>query len=262
VKQTKQNILLLCAAALVAACVEDHLPPELDEEELVTPNGLLWADLSANWVDTRTLMGSRLTQHPATQRMADTPAGQSVLGYLAAGALPPFQRVTIRDSSGQPHDFFGGAALHPGWMSQAPSKKQTECLVGWLGAHLNAFGVQVNLSLRGDACGYPVGLPDAAYGFEEAAFAGDNELHIDACVGEGLRAACGATAVPTLEDRVCASGDPRCGQQVTVWGDCNQICSGRSASGGYFGCKAPNGRLLEGMTTVRLAGGLPYPCSI
>jgi hypothetical protein len=261
VKQTKRNILLLCAAALVAACVEDHLPPELDDEELVTPNGLLWADLSANWVDTRTLMGSRLTQQPATQRMADTPEGQSVLGYVAAGALPPFQRVTIRDSSGQPHDFFGGAALHPGWISQAPSKMQIECLVGWIGAHLNAFGISVDLSLRGDACGYPVGPPDAAYGFEEGGFAGDNELYIYACVGEGLRAACGGSAERTCKDRVCTSGEPRCGMVIVV-GDCNKICSGKSPSGGYFGCKV-NGKPLDGMTTVRLRGSQPpYPCSI
>lgn len=259
-KQTKRNILLLCAAALVAACVGEDLPPELDEEELVTPNGLRWDELSANWLDTRTLMASRLSQQPATQRMADTEAGRNVLEYLVAGALAPLQTVTIRDSSGQPHDFVGGAALHPGWMSQAPTTEQVECLVGWAGAHLNALGVSVELSLRGDACGYPVGPPDRAFGFEEAGFAGDNELHISACVGEGLRAACGASAVPTLKDRLCSSGDPRCGS-VTIEGDCTQICSGRSASGGYFGCKA-RGRLLDGMTTVRLAGGLPYPCSI
>jgi hypothetical protein len=256
----KQNILLLCGAALLAACVDDPFPPELGEQPLVTPNGLLWADLSANWVDTRTLMASRLAQQPATQRMADTEAGRSVLEYLAAGALSPLQTVTIRDSSGQPHDFVGTGALHPGWMSQAPSKRQVECLVGWTGAHINAFGITVELSLRGDACGYPVEPPDRGFGFEEMGVGGDNELHITACVGEGLRAACGASAVPTLKDRICTSGDPRCGA-VTIEGDCNQICSGRTPSGGYFGCKA-RGKPLEGMTTVRLAGGLPYPCSI
>lgn len=258
-KQTK-HILLLCAAALVAACVEEDLPPELDEKELVTPNGLGWDELSANWVDTRTLMASRLAQQPATQRMADTEGGRSVLAYLAAGALSPLQTVTIRDSSGQPHEFVGGGALHPGWMSQAPTKTQIECLVGWTGAHLNALGVQVDLSLRGDACGYPVEPPDRAFGFEEAAFSGNNEFEISACVGVGLRAACGASAVLTLKDRLCSSGDPRCGA-VTIVGDCDQICSGKGGSGDYFGCKA-RGKPLEGMTTVLLAGGLPYPCSI
>jgi hypothetical protein len=254
----KVKRIILLGAALLAAC-DEELVVGSDDAELISANNLDWNNLSANWVETRTLFGSRMAQSPASAQLASTTGGRNVLTYLVRCALQASARVTVRDNSNAPVTFWGNDNVYAGWPAAAPQRQDAECLAGCVAAHLNGLNMRVDISLRGESCGYPVTRQELGDSqVEEGAFGGDNELHFYACVGDGLKSACGNSAAPTLAARICTSGDPRCGN-VTILGDCRNVCTGKSATGAYTGCKVGNSS-LTGMTTVWLEGGIPYPC--
>jgi len=256
--------ILIVAAVLASGCdldmgEEGEDPVGLGESALISMNGMPWDSLSLNWVGTRALLGSPLVQSANIAALADTPEGLQVLHYAVACALPAGRQIAFKDSGRQLHTFEGMLGVYPAWPQSVPRKKDIECVVGCLAAHLNAVGAVIQISARGQACGYTVEPAEkAGFKYEEGGFAGDDELHMYVCPGEGLVKECGATAGVTVKDRRCTSGDPLCGNLI-VTPPCSQICRGRSAEGGYHGC-AWGGVQLDGFTTAWLGSG-SHGCS-
>jgi hypothetical protein len=249
--------ILLCTA-LFAGCAEEPLG-ELDEIPLISANNLDADHLAANLPPVRVLLGSRLGPSPSTAQMVDTPEGRNVLTYLTRCALGPGQSIWLRGNTTPPVQFWGNDGVYPGWLFARPAKKDIECINGCMAAHLNGLNTSVDISIRGEACRYPVTADEHRdFQVEEMAAAGDVEVELTACVGAGLRAACGNSAAPTLAKRICATRPELCGD-LRILGDCGSVCAGKSPAGAYFGCKDGN-KPLDGMVTVWLEGGIPYPC--
>lgn len=248
--------ILLCTA-LFAACAgePEGEPGELDELPLISANNLDADHLANNIVHVRSLFASRLGPSP----MVDTQEGRNVLTYLTRCALGPGQSVWLRGNVTPPVQFWGNDGVYPAWPFARPAKKDIECINGCIAAHLNGLNAEVDISMRGEACRYPVTADEFRFfQFEELAAAGDVEVELTLCVGAGLRGACGNSAAPTAAKRICATRPELCGN-LRVLGDCGNVCAGQSASGAYFGCKDGN-KPLDGMVTVWLEGGIPYPC--
>lgn len=250
-------ICALLSTLLLAACGDIEEPIADTQQAFSFPdftgvNGLKPGDEWAARPDSVILLGETFKQSRTTARMYDSASGKYTLIKLAQCGLPDGHAVRITNNSGVWRDFEGHFGLVPGWASRPPSATEARWVRGCIGALLNAYGVEVRVSMRGANPAYHPGTTEQKlYTFEEAAWFGQGD-DLYAVVGKDLWKLCGVAAVPQLQKRVCARatpGSPGC-PNVTVLGRWDQVCSGRSGNV-LSGCKV-GARVFNEVTTSML----------
>jgi len=182
--------------------------------------------------------------------------GQRLLKYAVQCVLPAGEKLmTSRDGESVTLD--GALGLAPEWRNHPLSETDQRWLSACVLSRINAFGVTVLLSLRGQhpALTQALGAEEkAAYGFAEAAFFGNvfaNPPVLYTCRGNG-----GTPIAPTRQQRVCSetslsdSGLSRCG--MVVLGDCANVCSTRDLQQGFYRDCSGGGRSYAEVITVFL----------
>jgi hypothetical protein len=182
------------------------------------------ADPSANAALTANpLRGDTFRDHPVlAPALRSDPYAQEFMGYLVRCALEPWQPVDFDASGDGAPDkiWYGQFGLCPSWFDGAASPACQEVVSACLLAHVNAFGVSVPLSLRGEGPGGAIPLDDPA---TTVPVARDGKVikSFKPCYGSSLFADCGWKPEPVI---VCTPG-----QTVRVG------MGGRSGCGGVVG---------------------------
>ncbi|XXX75125.1 hypothetical protein WMF30_46465 [Sorangium sp. So ce134] len=191
------------------------------EEEVISANRLSMNRLSMNRLSMNSLSMSRITADGRTLATTDLlrdEGGRELLRYTIACALPEGKSLT-GEVDGTTYRFDGRIGLAPDWLrSPLPEKSQrwvTACLL----AHVNGYGVEVAISLRGR---HPALATDSAerkaYQQEEISFFGNvfqplaerDELgdigsRMYSCGGALLQLSCAGNETAFAPERTCAS---------------------------------------------------------
>lgn len=257
------------------------------DQAVVTANRLTMNRLTMNRLTMNSLSASKLslngTQLSAT-KLASTEDGREVLRYLIRCALPEGTSLTTT-VSGTTYEFPGLIGLAPEWITGPLSGTGRRWISACLLAHVNGYGVQVPISIRGN---HPALTADnderSYYGVQEVSFFGDlfannNDdddddddddggepaIPVYACGGSTIQTACGSSGASFRPARSCASGDD-CAIQFL--GACHDISSthadvcGSVLSDGYSKCHTtvkssfglwPNGKIYNEVITVYMA---------
>ncbi|MEZ4294125.1 MAG: hypothetical protein R3B70_04045 [Polyangiaceae bacterium] len=156
--------------------------------------------------------------------LTDTNEGRNLLVHAAMCALAEGDVAYTTDSYGNTYRLTGRIGLAPAWKDQAITPTEGRWISACLLAHANAYGVAVDIALRGE---HPAlqDAPPEGFSAQEAAFYGDLFQGGDAfaCIGESPSHPDGAptrvcgrssecrfvitgTCAPTSQDAVCESG--------------------------------------------------------
>lgn len=160
-------------------------------------------------------------------------AGRDLLKYIVRCAMPDGAKISV------PHD--GQADVLDGWMGLAPEWKHAPLSppsARWVSAcelaFVNALGVHVLVSLRGDHPNLKTSITSderKKFTFQEAAFYGNlfREPMIQyVCRGKG-----GSVPSPSKAQRLCSdpSADPTVSQcNMIITGNCSDVCSVEDAT--------------------------------
>ena len=211
---------------------------ELEDIELVSMNGLsanaltanaLTANaLTANALTANALTANALTANALTANALDDPAqgedAAEIIRYSAKCMLRADQYVdvTYRTAAGDlvSERYPGNLGLEPGWTSQGLSDLGRRWWGACLGAHVNALGISVPISVRGPHPALEVGKKESAQfkATREGAFYADFNptmtppLHIYACWDAY------SLSKIQMSNRLCATQS--CGPMFTVVGPC------------------------------------------
>jgi hypothetical protein len=186
-----------------------------------------------------------------------TADGREVLTYAMGCALPASQTV-VATYDHVPYEFKGSLGLAPEWLVRPLDLAGQRWISACLFARVNAYGVRVEISMRGANRALTTS-PDemAAWSLEEGAFWGnyftDGPVDWNACRGSDQ--ASGESG--WLEERDCTEPDPEnpgftlCGFKYA--GDCGDFaetsaCSDYDADGMYY----------SGCSTAGTAQSTPY----
>jgi hypothetical protein len=231
---------LVWTVLLVAGGCMDIGDPEaeLEEIELVSLNGLsanaltanaLTANaLTANALTANALTANALTANALTANALDDPDqgedAAEIIRYSAMCMLrtDQFVDVTYRTSAGDvlTERYAGNLGLEPTWTSQGLSDAARRWWGACLGAHVNALGISVPISVRGPHPMLLIGKKESTQfkARREGAFYADYDptmnppLHIYACWD--------AYSLNQLDmsNRLCSTQS--CGPMFTVVGQC------------------------------------------
>ncbi|MEO8552855.1 MAG: hypothetical protein ABI678_22910 [Kofleriaceae bacterium] len=263
----------LMVLVALASCVMDEVDDELGETsaDVTSSNKLASNKLATNKLATAKLAAAKLAGAGlAGSSLIETAAGRDVLTYVVRCALAANQTVVFRSSNGASYSFAGEIGLASAWTTRALTTSEQRWVSACILARTNYYGVQVNLSLRGDhpALGATFGEV-LQYGAAEAAFYGNifiPEQPEYACIGVMKEIGIGSPSYPL---RQCAvqngkSGITMCG--FTYTGGCGVIdsllapaCDSLLAP--YTNCHPPRKSGTAATTyheviTVELPGGL------
>jgi len=178
-----------------------------------------------------------------------TAAGRLLLEYTVQCALPESDSVVTR-RDGRDVLLHGSLGLAPQWKHEAMTAVDERWITACILARMNAFGVTVKLSLRGDhdALRNVEASERHQYTYEEGAFYGNffaDPPVLYACSGTGS-----ARRAPARRLRVCTEAAPtgeatnRCGMVMT--GACTVVCE--QHDGVYEGCFGAGERYDEVLT--------------
>ena len=190
-----RSALFLAVASLsLSACVAEigeDLEPELEEVERLAYNRLAYNALAYNALSANFNAVGEMSQKPlASEYYADKsgtamsyqlhdPLTREFFKYMVSCALEPGQYVKYEDTlaGGTGYVFEGDLGLCPRWNEDAPSQECLEVVSACLLARNNAFGVEVQLSMRGHtADGYRLELEPGekeSFPWREGAFYGN-----------------------------------------------------------------------------------------
>ena len=236
--------LLGLVVTLISACVSTGDPVHTTQQKQLSNNQLIAEDVFDNLTALRQAGEQALASGIAA--MAATESGRNLARYAVICALDPDDSVSV-DHDGMVYEFHGRLGLAPGWRQQALDGDARQRLSGCILAHVNAFGVEVPISVRlGNNSDTEQGeVP--RYKRHEGAFYGDlfaPTPTVYACIGEPVS----DLDVPygthdlTLGDRLlrrctdealAGSGQTMCG--FTFAGACSDVCDQVSASN-YASC--------------------------
>ena len=244
---------LIAIGAICAACSpsgEDR--PDLGEIGSISMNSLAPAALLDNGPALSALGAGALAN--ATTALVDSEMGQKLLKYVARCALPEGDAVSFPLSGGGELEEPGLLGFAPEWKQGALDETAQRVMTGCLMAHVNAFQIQVPISVRtagkGEASPEEQQLFPAqemsAFGNYFDADPAQRFLHI--CFGEGVARALGFEGgvgggrPAYLDLRVCSTQDAcgfnrvgACFAWPQVLGIDKTACSDASGSF-YSGC--------------------------
>ncbi|MEM9490292.1 MAG: hypothetical protein AAGC55_14195 [Myxococcota bacterium] len=222
-----------------------------------------------------TIVEESLDSSEAAIELLHKQNGPELLKYAARCALPEGDELVVTDNDGIDHAFPGSLGLVPDWVHTPPDLDQQRWIVGCLLAHVNAYGEEVPISLRGR---HPELLvettsPEASkFPYFEGAFFGEfgtatstepGVTQMYACYGPDLFVACGGNHAVTAHEfwkRICARGG--C-DDFTVVGPCTDFhipgqmaCSKKADPYGYATClsQQSNGGSWPGSAVTYDAG--------
>jgi hypothetical protein len=254
-------------------------PVGTSEEAVVSTNRLSMNRLSMNRLSMNGLSMSRLSPDglnlAATDLLLDD-AGRELLRYVVRCALPEGQTL-VGTSGSTTYTFDGLIGLAPNWLYRSLTESEQRWVSACLLAHVNGYGVEVSVSLRGNNPTLVTNDDErVAYRTEEVSFFGNvfmpvgrgDELgdignRMYSCGGASLQQACGAIAFgPT---RTCAL-NPDC--EIEFLGACQNatlpradVCRRVSFDDSYIVChtaqrgtdgKWPKGPTYNEVITVYL----------
>lgn len=255
-KQYRAVAQFLSAVFLFAACVSDGEPlGEMQSAALIpngfAANGLIEGRIAASQVAemqiaTRAANG-QLVASIASENMLSTESGRGYFSYIASCAMPAGTSIKAV-IQGAAYEFPGGLGLAPAWEQRALNMSERRWVSACLLARVNAYGISVGISLRGNMELAPTKLERETFPVVEGAFYGDvltsdpQNMEMVACRGAGQAAG----EWGGLVNRDCAepgaNGLTVCGLRYA--GDCldytprapsARACA-RSVDGNYLDC--------------------------
>jgi hypothetical protein len=254
-------------------------------QEVVTSNRLTMNRLTMNRLTMNSLSATKLSpngQQVSATALANTEDGREVLRYLIRCALPDGASLTAT-VSGTTYTFTGLIGLAPAWMQGPLTGTGRRWISACLLAHVNGYGVQVPISLRGN---HPALTADTgertSYGVQEVSFFGDlfgsdeaEEEDADgdssavvpmyACGGQSQQVACGSSGANFWPARSCANAAD-C--EIQFLGACHDMSSAKAhvcgsvLADGYSKCHTaakssfgfwPYGQVYSEVVTVYMA---------
>ncbi len=265
--------VLLCVAAIGCGPAEQGLDGEGESlgthaDGLVSQNGLSTNGLSTNGLSTNGLSTNGLSTNGLSTNglstnglstngfntwFGENPArSDEVMRYITRCALPAGQTLTYTHA-GTTYTWTGVLGLAPGWAGGASATVAEQQVVsGCLAAHVNKYGVHLNISVLGrDALGgvIPTSTEELqTFGQPEAVFFG-NLFN-----GEGLFAANDADylAYDQSTVRACGlsswAGDPDCAVVISHVGSARSYCMQDASRTHYTRCNY-NGKAYRPITT-------------
>ncbi|HEU5060226.1 MAG TPA: hypothetical protein VFU21_27025, partial [Kofleriaceae bacterium] len=184
--------------------------------------------LTANALTANALTANALTANALTANALDDPAsGEDAAEIIRYSALcmlsaSQFVDVTYRTTTGGvvTGRYWGNLGLAPSWASRGLSDSERRWWGACLGAHVNALGISVPISVRGPHAALMVGKKESTEfkARREGAFYADYNpsmnppLHIYAC-WDGY-----ALNQLDMSNRLCST--QQCGPMFTVVGQC------------------------------------------
>ena len=211
---------LLLAAAL-GGCTDDESRIATGEPEALTTANRI----TANRITANRITANRITANMlAAGELLSTADGRDLFTYIVSCAIPDGETLEAT-VDGTTYEFPGSIGLAPAWEDRALSEREKRWVSACLIARVNAYGISVPISIRGDHEALAVSADEvASFGLEEGAFYGnvfvpeDQPIEWVACRGEAQAA--GETG--GLVNRDCtepdADGLTKCG--FTFAGDC------------------------------------------
>lgn len=258
--------LALCSLASTA-CSESGLEEAEEEavdayeEAISSTNRLSMNRLKASSLHIKDLSTDPLSSNGTTlapNGLLQSKDGRDALTYILRCALPVGKTLTAQVGA-KVYIYSGLIGIAPEWLTQPLTQTGRRWMTACLLAHVNAYGQEVLISLRGNKSALAVTADEAAdFTLQEMSFYGDifkesGEPEMYACAGYGLQDACPSILDNYQPRRACKAGTT-CA--ITVPGPCYDIsalqtdsCESASASS-YNKCHA----------TVTLRG-FPWPAN-
>lgn len=224
---------LAIVSSLWGACaVEDTETSELSANAIAA-NGIAANAIAANGLVSNHVVASLLADGAiATQEATASQAGLDLIAaaggmelfsYIVSCALPEGSVVSAT-VGGAAHEFHGSLGLAPEWESRGLTLSERRWVSACLLARVNAYGMSVQISMRGAEALTPTAAERAEFSVVEGAFYGNvfvsdpSKLEMVACRGAGQAAG----EFGGLVNRDCtepaANGLTQCGMKYA--GDC------------------------------------------
>lgn len=188
------------------------------EEAIESNNRLSMNRLSMNRLSMNSLSKAALSPDGAAlvaNELINDEPGRELLTYMVRCALPSGKSLTLAAASGVAYSFYGQIGLATDWVEKPlTDKKKQRFVTACLLAHVNGYGIEVPISLRGPHPAlYASQEEKEEYWVQETAFYGnafddDGSLEDDprffSCGGYTLRLKCGDSPVTFRPQRSCA----------------------------------------------------------
>ncbi len=209
-------------------------------------NALASNALAANALAANQLSANRFSLNNVD--LIETDGGRQVLRYTVSCALPDGDTLIGTDSRGNQYEFPGELGLAPQWLNHPLNQTGKGWVSACLFARVNAYGVSVQISMRGPSSALAVTPEEhATWTLQEGAFYGNyftppgQPIDWNACRGRDSEQA-------QLQERACAQPDPQnpgktlCGFNFA--GQCGRYstastptaCRSFSPNGYYINC--------------------------
>jgi GLTT repeat (6 copies) len=163
---------ILVAALALAGCGPGQSPPATgaSASAMAGPNGLSPNGLARNGLARNGLARNGLARNGLARNGlasadfvgwfdADPATAAEVMTYVVRCALPAGKSLTFTDpATGAAYAWLGSLGLAPGWASgQSASLAEEQVITACLAAHVNKFGMHVDMSVQGlGAAGTPI----------------------------------------------------------------------------------------------------------
>lgn len=224
---------LAIVGSLLGACgVEGAQTSELSAPAIaingIALNAIAINGLVANHVVASSLADEAIATDEATASQAGmdlmaATGGMELFSYIVSCALPEGSVVSAT-VDGTAHEFHGLLGLAPDWESRGLTLSERRWVSACLLARVNAYGMSVQISMRGAEALTPTAAERAEFSVVEGAFYGNvfvsdaSKLEMVACRGAGQAA--GESGGLTNRDctEPAANGLTKCGMKYA--GDC------------------------------------------
>ncbi|KYF89838.1 hypothetical protein BE20_19465 [Sorangium cellulosum] len=237
---SRTHDLLILIAALAAGvaqtgCLAEALEGEPAEgqpgstgEALTSMNRLSMNRLSMNRLSMNGLSAGGLSPGGAdlsSTELIETPEGRELLTYVIRCALPEGESLSGAHG-GVTYTFPGGVGVAPDWRDEPLDPAGQRWVSACLLAHVNGYGVEVPISLRGEHAALGTTTTERAqFNAQEAAFYGnlfgsgpDHGMY--ACAGATVEAQCGASSSAEAPWRSCGASE---GCALSFAGPCRDL---------------------------------------
>jgi hypothetical protein len=230
------------AGLLMIGCV--NAPPGVDDEgDLGVAEGAIQSEnrlslnrLSLNRLSLNGLSSSRLSDDGLSlesTELASSEGGRELLRYVVRCALREDQELAAA-SNGEEFLFKGLLGLAPKWLDRKLNHKEQRWISACLMAHVNGYGIQVPISLRGHHSALKTDENErATFASQEISYygnvfvpegdaddLGDWGPRMYACAGDHVQLSCGGSSATFGPLRACG-GSPTCG--VSFIGACRAL---------------------------------------
>ena len=258
------KLTAIAFALLSAACVLDpDLELEGSAQTVLTDNRLSFNRLSFNRLSFNRLSFNRLSFNRlsfnrlsfnslAFDGMEETEGGREALAYLAKCALAGGDILVVETADGSVYEMPGLFGLAPSWEVGPPPATELRWVSGCLLAHVNAFGVQVPISVRAPGVIEADKNEQRDYRLWEAGYFGDvfsGSIRAFACAGEAV----GLENYELFDRalRVCSDPDSPC--EIEPVGQCLRVCNTNVPNAGSRDCLGADGQRMTEVVSVFLA---------